>query len=225
MGSMLVKALQDLLEPKAVKIETTQDLRSKCLDKDICGLLLKGGKQSLKYVKDAMAKLLVKYPKVAFAAIDTSVVYVKGLEAEYMPEYASRQPRFVVFQKAAADPAKLDQLMTTLAALPTNGIGYGPMSNLVAGVVQKTQEMSKVPSLPTVKMRTKNLEEEERQKCGRRLDQQQRQHKSSSGGSSSSGSGGGGFFLNTNSNDGSKDGRCVEQDWCRYEHRANNTDY
>lgn len=211
---MLVKALKNLLVPKAEKVETTQDLRTKCLDKDVCGLLLKGSKQSPNYVKDAMSKLLSEYPKVAFAAVDTSVLYVKGLEAEYLPEYVSGQPRFVVFKKVT-DPKKPDRLKTSLAALPTNGVGYGPMSNLVAGVIQQTQEMKSVSSLPTIKTRTKKLEEEERQKRARRMEQQKRQ---SDGGSTTSG----GYFQ---ANDGSKEGRKAERERRRAEHRANNPNY
>ena len=213
-GSMLVKALRNLLEPKAEKIETTQDLRTKCLDKDICGLLLKGGKQSPNYVKDAMQKLLVEYPKVSFAAMDTSVLYLKGIEAEYLPELVSGQPRFVVFQKTT-DPKKPDRLKTTLATLPTNGVAYGPMSNLVAGVVQKTQDMQTVPALPTIKTRTKKLEEEERQKRTRRQEQQQRQN---AGPTSTPG----GYFTE---NDGTKEGRKAERDRRREDHRKNNPDY
>ena len=217
-GSMLVKALKNLLVPKAEKIETTQDLRTKCLDKDICGLLLKGGKQSPNYVKDAMSKLLVEYPKVAFAAIDTSVLYLKGIEAEYLPEFVSGQPRFVVFQKVSGSTGKDgSRLKTSLAALPTNGVGYGPMSNLIAGVVQKTQEMKKITSLPTIKTRTKKLEEEERAKRARRSEQQKRQDSSSSGDST-----GGGYFQ---ANDGSKEGRKAERERRREEHRKNNPNY
>ena len=123
-------------------------------------MLLKGAKTSPNYVKDAMSKLLVEFPKVAFAAVDTSVLYVKGLEAEYLPEFVSGQPRFVVFQKVV-DPKKPDRLKTSLSALPTNGVGYGVMSNLVGSVVQKTATMQSVPSLPTIKTRTKKLEQEE----------------------------------------------------------------
>lgn len=218
---MLVKALKNLLVPKAEKVETTQDLRTKCLDKDVCGLLLKGGKQSPNYVKDAMSKLLVEYPKVAFAAVDTSVLYVKGLEAEYMPEFVSGQPRFVVFQKTSGSTGKDgDRLKTSLAALPTNGVGYGPMSNLIAGVIQKTQDMTKITSLPTIKTRTKKLEEEERAKRARRSEQQKRQESSS--GSSGGSGGGGGYFQ---ANDGSKEGRKAERDRRREEHRKNNPNY
>merc|ERR1712166_322527 len=54
-GAMLTKALKNLVEPRAQKLETTQDLRSKCLEKDVCAVLLKGGsKASPKYVKDAI---------------------------------------------------------------------------------------------------------------------------------------------------------------------------
>lgn len=214
---MLVKALKNLLVPKAEKIETTQDLRSKCLDKDICGLLLKGGKQSPNYVKDAMSKLLTEFPKVSFAAVDTSVLYLKGIEAEYLPEFVSGQPRFVVFQKVAGSTGKDGgRLKTSLAALPS-GVGYGPMSNLIAGVVQKTQDMTKVATLPTIKTRSKKLEEEERAKRARRSDQQKRQGESSSSGGTT-----GGFFQD---NDGTKEGRKAERDKRREEHRKNNPNY
>jgi len=213
-GNMLVKALKNLLVPKAEKIETTQDLRTKCLDKEVCGLLLKGAKTSPNYVKDAMSKLLVEFPKVAFAAVDTSVLYVKGLEAEYLPEFVSGQPRFVVFQKVV-DPKKPDRLKTSLSALPTNGVGYGVMSNLVGSVVQKTATMQSVPSLPTIKTRTKKLEQEEANKRARRADQQKR---AGSGGSSTPD----GYFSE---NDGSKEGRKAERERRRQEHRKNNPNY
>jgi hypothetical protein len=227
---MLVKALKNLLEPKAEKIENTQDLRNKCLDKNICGLVLKGAKQSPNYVKDAMSKLVVEFPKVAFAVVDTSVLYVKGLEAEFLPELVPGQPRFVVFEKTqpTADAAK-DRLKTTVAALPTNGVAYGPMSNLVASVVQKTQQMTKVAALPTIKTRTKKLEAEEQAKRARRMDQQKRQQDSSSSSSSSSGGvggggtgTGGGYFS---ANDGSADGRKADRERRREEHRKSNPNY
>lgn len=215
---MLVKALKNLLEKKAEKIETTQELRTKCLDKPICGLLFKGSKTSPNYVKTAIQKLLHEYPKVTFAAVDTSVLYVKGLEAEYMPEFVSGQPRFAVFEKVV-DPKKPDRLKTSVAALPTSGVSYGPMSNLLAGVIQKTQEMTKIPALPTIKTRTKKLEQEEKAKRQRRLEQQKRQDQGGSGGSSTGSTGG--FFEN----DGSKEGRRAERERRRAEHRANNPNY
>jgi len=211
-GTMLGKALKNLLIPKAEKIETTQDLRSKCLDKDVCALLLKGGKVSPKYVKDAVSKLLVEFPKVTIAAIDTSVLYVKGLEAEFLPEFSTGQPRFVVFQKVSDGSGRLK---TSLATLPGHGVGYGQMSNLIADVVQKKQEMKKVSALPTVKSRTKKLVEEEKAKRARRSDQQKRQE---AGGSSTTG----GYFQ---ANDGSKEGRKAERDRRRAEHRKNNPNY
>jgi hypothetical protein len=224
---MLTKALKNLLTPRAEKIETTQDLRNKCLDRDICALLLKGGKTSPNYVKTAMEKLLVEYPKVAFAAVDTSVLYVKGLEAEYLPEFQPDRPRFVVFEKVAGssssssdDKAKSSRLKTSLVALP-DSIGYGPMSNLIASVIQKTATMQKVPSLPTIKTRTKKLEQEERAKRQRRQEQQQRQHQQHN--TDPTTSGGGGYF--SGENDGSRDGRRAERDRRRSEHRANNPNY
>jgi hypothetical protein len=219
-GNMLVKAIKNLLEPKAEKIETTQDLRAKCLEKDICGLLLKGSKESPKYVKDAMTKLLVEFPKVTFAVVDASVLYVKGLEAEFLPEMVEGQPRFAVFQKVAGstDSASKERLKTSVATLPSSGVSYGPMSNLVAGVIQKTQDMEKVSSLPTMKTRSKKLLEEEKSKRQRRIDQQRRQSEGASGTSTPNG-----YF--SGDNDGSSDGRKAERERRRAEHRKSNPNY
>lgn len=222
---MLSKALKNLLTPKAEKIETTQDLRTKCLDKPICALLLKGSKQSPNYVKDAMAKLLVEYPKVAFGAVDTSVLYVKGLEAEYLPAFEKDVPRFAVFEKVAgsADKKNMDaeRLKTSVVSLPKGGVAYGPMSNLIASVVQKSSTMTKVSTLPTVKTRTKKLEQEEQQKRTRREEQQRRKD----GGGGGSGSGGGGAFSGNMDNDGTSDGRRAERERRREEHRKSNPNY
>lgn len=219
---MLTKALKNLLTPKAVKIETTQDLRTKCLDKDVCALLLRGSKQSPNYIQDAMAKLLIEYPKVTFASIDTSVLYIKGLEVEYLPEFEKDVPRFVVFQKVSGTTDKKDKdaarLKTSLVTLPKGGVSYGPMSNLVASVIQKTASMTKVSTLPTVKTRTKKLEQEEKQKRTRREEQQRRKDE---GGSTA-----GGSFSNPNAdNDGTAEGRRAERDRRRAEHRKNNPNY
>mmetsp|Transcript_41147 Transcript_41147/g.98539 ORF Transcript_41147/g.98539 Transcript_41147/m.98539 type:complete len:500 (+) Transcript_41147:187-1686(+) len=226
-GKMLAKALTNLLTPKAEKIETTQDLRTKCLDKPICGLLLKGSKQSPNYVKDAMSKLVTEHPAVAFGAVDSSNLYVKGLEAEYLDEFQQDTPRFVVFQKVSGstssagkddDNKKKDtgRLKTSLVTLDENvSVGYGPMSNLVASVVTSQAKMQKVPALPTVKTRTKKLVEEERKKRQRRNEQKDR----ASGGGSG---GGGGAFSGGESNDGTAEGRRAERERRREEHRRSN---
>eukprot|EP00934_Nitzschia_sp_Nitz4_P006802 Nitzschia sp. Nitz4//scaffold23_size168460//92352//93953//NITZ4_002224-RA/size168460-snap-gene-0.163-mRNA-1//-1//CDS//3329543650//6792//frame0 len=226
-GSMLVKALKNLLEPKVEKIETTQDLRSKCLEKDLCGLLLKGSKQSPKYVKDAMAKLVVEYPTITFAAVDAHVLYVKGLEAEYLPEMVPGEPRFAMFQKVSgsSSSSSKERLKTSVAALEGGGGGgglsYGTLSQFLGNIQQRRVEMTKVSALPTIKTRTKKLEEEERAKRHRRTEQRQRQQDggSSSGSSSTSSSGG------STENDGSREGRRAERERRRAEHRANNPNY
>jgi hypothetical protein len=86
-GAMLTKLLKQMLEPHAAKIEKTKDLKEKCLNKDICGLLLKGGKPE-PYVKHAIANLLGKYPNVQFASVDSTVLFLTNLE-EYLPEYVA----------------------------------------------------------------------------------------------------------------------------------------
>jgi hypothetical protein len=210
-------------------------LRTKCLDKDMCGLLLKGSKSSPNYVKDAMLKLISEHPQknIAFAAVDTSVLYLKNLE-EYLPELQSGQPRFVMFSKvsgAAGGGEKKggERLKTSIAALPTSGVSYGQMSNLVASVVSGTQDMTKLTMLPTVNTRTKKLEEEERAKRARKMEQQRR---SQSGSSSGDGGGGGGAdstssggHFSGSANDGSKEGRKMEREKRRKEHMKNNPNY
>ena len=203
-GKMLAKLLKGQLEPHAAKIETTQDLRVKCLDKDLCALLLKGTTKAPNYLKDAMKNLLKEFPKVSFASIDSSVFYVKNLE-EFLPELAKEQPRFVVFKKVSGSLSKDGtRLITSIAALPTNGVSYGSMSNLLASVVTNKTEMDKIPVLPTIKLRTKKLEQEEQAK---------RERKNKSSDSSASSSGGG-----SRDNDGSAEGRRAERERRRAEH-------
>lgn len=214
-GDMLVKALRAKLEARAVKIETTQDLKNKCLDKPICGLLLKGSKKAPKYLKDAMQQLLKEFPDVPFAAIDSSVLYVKNLE-DMLPELTGEEPRFVVFKKISGS-AKADggRLITSMATLePDTSVSYGSMSNLVAGVIRKSIAPTKIPSLPAIKTRTKKLVQEEKAKRERKQEQQRRQQQKQEDAKSGS--------TGSTDNDGSRDGRRAERDRRRAEHRAKN---
>jgi hypothetical protein len=206
-GKMLVKLLKARLVPHAAKIETTQDLRTKCLDKDICALLLKGSSKPPVYLKDAMQNLLKEFPKVSFAAIDSSVLYVRNLE-EFLPELANEQPRFVVFKKVSGSVSKEGtRLITSIAPLPTNGVSYGSMSNLLATVVTSKTTMQKIPVLPSVRTRTKKLEQEEQAKRDRKKNR-------TSGEGSSSDTPGGSF----RDNDGTAEGRKAERERRRAEH-------
>ncbi|CAB9511558.1 expressed unknown protein [Seminavis robusta] len=215
-GKQLVKALRSLLEPKAAKIETTQDLRAKCLEKDVCGLLLKGGKIAPNWLKDAMGKLVKEFPKISLTAIDSSVLYVKNLE-DQLEEYdeSTKQPRFVVFKKVSGSTETgKDRLITSIVPLE-GSVSYGTLSNTLASVAGGSATPKKLSSLPLVKTRTKKLVQEERIKRQRKQDQQKRQD---SGGSSTPG----GQF---HANDGSKEGRKAERERRRAEHRAQNPDY
>mmetsp|Transcript_12562 Transcript_12562/g.26435 ORF Transcript_12562/g.26435 Transcript_12562/m.26435 type:complete len:450 (-) Transcript_12562:92-1441(-) len=215
-GAMLTKALKNLLEPRAEKIETTQDLRTKCLDKDTCALVLKGGKVSPKYAKEAVQKLVLEHPKITFAAVDTSVLYVKGIEAEFLPELVPGMPRFVVFQKTSGGVKADDKRLKNKAVALEVDVAYGPMSNLLASVVTGKAEMVNVSTSPTIKTRTKKLEKSENEK------RQRRKNKGGSGGSGSSSAGSGSF---SGDNDGSREGRRAERDRRRAEHRKNNPNY
>jgi len=182
--------------------------------------LLKGSKVSRKYVKDAVQKLVVEYPKVTFAAVDSSVLYVKGLEAEFLEELQPGMPRFVVFEKSSGstDKSKTDssRLKTTAVALDVD-VAYGPMSNLIASVISDEATMKKVDTTPTIKTRTKKLEKSENEKRLRL--------KNRASGGSSGGSGGEGTTFQSGENDGSAAGRRAERERRRAEHRKNNPDY
>lgn len=202
---MLVKLLKNMLEPRAAKIETTQDLRTKCLSQDVCGLLLKGSKTVSGQVKTAMNNLLEQHPKVAFASVDTSVLFLSNLE-EYLTEFQAGTHRFVVFKKMSGGiEAKEDRLVTSIATLGDKKTGYTSMNELVQSVVDGKAEMIKIPSLPVIKTRTKKLEEEERAKRQRK--EQRASQESSSQGTSS-----------FQTNDGSAQGRKAERERRRAEH-------
>jgi len=214
-GAMLTKALKNLVEPRAQKVETTQDLRSKCLNKDLCAILLKGSsKASPKYIKDAIQKLVVEYPKVTFASLDSSSLYMNGVEAELLTELVPGIPRFVVFQKTSGttDKSKVnaERLKTTVTELDVS-VAYGPMSNLVAAVVSGSAEMKKVSTTPTIKTRTKKLEKEDAAKRHRRNNKKKESTSSSS--------------TFRGENDGSPEGRKAERERRRLEHRKKNPNY
>ena len=99
-GKMLDKLLKNMLEPRAAKVETTQDLRTKCLNQPYCGLLIKGSKSVDSATKSAVQKLLAEQPKMAFASVDSSNLFIKNLE-EYLPPLEKGRHRFVVFKKVS----------------------------------------------------------------------------------------------------------------------------
>lgn len=204
-GKMLDKLLKNMLEPRAAKIETTQDLRIKCLNQPYCALLVKGSKSVDSTTKAAIQKLLVEQPKIVFASVDSSNLYIKNLE-EYLPELQKGRHRFVVFKKLSGslDP-KDTRIVTSIAPLANSGVSYGQMSNLCAEVMSERKSMTKLTTLPMIKTRTKKVEAEEKLKRERST---QSQKAGSSGSSAPSGV-----------NDGTKDGRRAERERRREEHR------
>lgn len=215
-GAFLTKLLKQMLEPHAAKIEKTKELKEKCLNKDVCGLLLKGGKPE-PYVKHAVANLLGKYPKVQFASVDSTVLFVTNLE-EYLPEYEAGVHRFVVFKKLSGGLSAGDnetkaegRLKTSILPLETNGVSFGAMNTLVSDVING-KKMKSIPSLPNIKTRTKKLEESERQKRDRKKDQARRKAQEDQKPPQQTFS----------ANDGSKEGRRLERERRRAEHNAQN---
>lgn len=222
-GHMLVKLLKQMLEPHAAKINNNKELKSKCLNKDYCGLLLKGGKPE-QYVKDAVKNLLTSYPQVQFASVDSNLLYLTNLEAEYMPEYEPGTHRFVLFKKISGglsvsedDKEKEGRIITSILPLSeSDPLSFGSIKKIVdKGLKQKSNAMKKIPSLPQVKTRTKKLEEAEKKKRERAKNQSQRKKEQQRSTPT-------GQFA---ANDGSKEGRKAERERRRQEHRKNNPDF
>lgn len=213
-GAMLTKLLKQMLEPHAAKIEKTKELKEKCLNKDVCALLLKGGKPE-PYVKHAMANLLGKYPNVQFASVDSSVLFLVNLE-EHLPEYVSGEHRFVVFKKVSGglsagdnDTKAEGRLKTSILPLDADGVSFSSMDALVGDAV-KGKNLKKIATLPSIKTRTKKLEETERQKRDRKKDQARRKTQDDQKPPQETFS----------ANDGSKEGRRLERERRRAEHNS-----
>ena len=221
-GHMLTKLLKLMLEPHAAKIENTKDLKSKCLNKDMCGLLLKGG-QPQPFVKDAVKNLLNKYPNIDFASVDSTVLLLTNLE-EFLPEFNKGEHRFVLFKKVSGglDAAKDDKeaqgrLITSILPLENESLSFGSMSNVINAARNGSGKMKKLSALPQVKTRSKKLEEQERKK--RERTQKKSQEKNDGG--KQQHTPGGSFTIN----DGSKEGRKAERERRREEHRKSNPNY
>jgi len=210
-GGMLIKALKSKLEKRAVKIETTQDLRTKCLNQDYCALLMKGSSKPVdSSLKKSITKLVVEQPKMVFASIDTSNLYLKNLE-EFLPEFQKGQHRFVVFSKIMSK-TKDSRLLTSIASLPENkSLSYGPLSNLCADVLSGAQAMKRLTTLPMIKTRTKKVEAEDWAKRERKKEQEERANENANAPTASP------IFAD---NDGSKEGRRAERERRRADHRA-----
>lgn len=216
-GAMLTKLLKQMLEPHAAKIEKAKELKEKCLNKEVCALLLKGGKPE-PYVKHAVANLLGKYPKVQFASVDSTVLFLTNLE-EYLPEYVAGEHRFVVFKKmggglsAGDNETKAEgRLKTSMVSLENPGVSFGDMNTLISDTLNG-KKMKKLPSLPSIKTRTKKLEESERLKRDRKKDQARRKASDDQKPPPT---------QTFSANDGSKEGRKLERDRRRAEHNADN---
>lgn len=219
-GAMLTKLLKGMLEPHAAKIENTKDLKSKCLNKPMCGLLLKGGKPE-PYVKDAVSNLLGAYPDIQFASVDTTLLLLANLE-EYLPEYESGQHRFVLFKKVSGglevgdkdkDAEGKGRLVTSILPLEDPSISYGAINALIKKAQSGSRKPTKLPMLPSIKTRTKKLEEAERKKRERIRGQKDKARKKKQAEQTPPG-----MFAE---NDGSKEGRKAERERRRQEHLKN----
>ena len=208
-GHMLTKLLKGMLEPHAAKIESSKDFKSKCLNKNVCALLLKGGPPP-QALKDAFKNLLSTYEDVNFASIDSQNMLLIGLE-EHLPEYQAGHHRFVVFKKVSGGLETKDGRLVTSISTLDESISFNNMSTLITDVKNGSNKPKKLSSAPQVKTRTKKLEEAERAKRERATKKKEAPKQKASATSSD--------------NDGSKEGRKAERDRRRSEHREGNPEY
>lgn len=223
-GHMLAKVIKSMLLPHTQKIESSKDLKTKCLNTNYCALLLKGGTPQ-KFLKDAIQSLLQKYgdnddvtKQVSFASIDSATMYTLGLE-EFIPEYTKGEHRFVVFKKVSGGIKEGDKrLITSMVSLGEKDIlSHNSMEDLIKSVINgKNDKMKKLSSLPQVKTRTKKLEESERAKRQRKSDASKKKKDQTTKSSQQQHSG---------ENDGSKEGRRAERERRREEHKKNDPNY
>merc|ERR1711957_1137222 len=216
-GHMLAKLLRSMLVPHAAKVENTRDLKSKCLEGDVCALLIKGGLPP-SHLKMAVKNLLVAHPDIKFASVDGTVLLLSNLE-EHLPEHSPGRHRFVVFKKVSGgvDDGNVEEddtnskkketasgrLVTSILPLLDGEPTYNNMDRLIH-MAKKNVGGTKIPALPQVKPRTKKFEEAERKKRERltrqKEDKQQKQQPLKTPG---------GVFTE---NDGSKEGRKAERE-------------
>lgn len=221
-GHMLAKVIRQMLLPHTHKIESSKDLKAKCLNSSHCAVLLKGGTPQ-KFVKDAVANLLEKYSdsdnvkkQISFASVDSSSLYLTGLE-EHLPEFTKGEHRFVVFKKVSGGLGEKDsRLITSMVSLSEDDkLSHNSMENLITATMsgKNKDKVKKLSSIPQVKTRTKKLEEQERAKRQRKSNASQKKSQPQQAASHSG------------ENDGSKEGRKAERDRRRDEHRKQNPNY
>jgi hypothetical protein len=216
-GTTLTNFLTATLEPHAAKVENSNDLKMKCLDRDWCGLLLKGGTPE-NYVKNMMKNLLTKYENIHFASVDSSSLYLSSLE-EYLPEFKKNEHRFVLFKKVSGGLASgkdgkeaQSRLITSILPLEGKDISLNVIGDLIDSATSGYTQMKRLPSLPQVKIRSKKLEEQDNQR-------RQRAKRRENGSNDSQGK------HDASANDGSKEGRRLEREKRREEHRKSNPNY
>ena len=213
-GTTLTSYLAATLEPHAAKIENSKDLKMKCLDKEWCGLLMKGGTVE-NHVKNTVKNLLNKYENIQFASVDSTTLFLSNLE-EYLPEYKKGKHRFVLFKKIGGGLATgkdgkeaQSRLITSILPLEGKDVSLNVISEMIDVATSGDGQMKRLPTLPQVKIRSRKLEEQDaqkRQRAKKRAEGFKEQHEASA-------------------NDGSKEGRRMEREKRRDEHRKSNPNY
>jgi len=133
------------------KIKTSRDLKSKCLNRNMCFLILKPKSVDDKFAK-MMKRLLKKYKDVRFCIVESEHVLVSHVE-EYIPLYDGKI-RIVVFQRNN----NKGKSVLSFSYLNKN-VDYKNMDQLLKRVVQRNSiEWKKLPLIPYIQTRSKKNE-------------------------------------------------------------------
>jgi len=173
-----------MLEPHPAKITNTKTLKRKCLNKDYCAILLKGGTPS-KDFKATMQNLIVTYPQIQFASMDATTLLLSNLE-EHLPLVQKGQFQFIMFKKVSGGlevqnetegkTSSNSRLITSAHVYTGDSYSYLSLSSFVSLALTKTP-FQKIPALPAVNTRTKKLEEAHEKKRQRIIHQRNEQHR------------------------------------------------
>jgi len=179
-GNMLLKVMQKLLIPSAVKLVSKRTLRESCLEKDTCLVLLhsKGDSKlaTSGNTKEMMRALAARYEddtSIGITYIDSDVHYLKHVEDIVLnvPDYVPSVPRMVLFQRAVGSGTTTTRLKSTVIPYPYDADinSSSSVEDLVQFITDNnnnnmTTMTTKLPQLPVLQIRTKKSTEQIRTK-------------------------------------------------------------
>lgn len=166
-SKILIQYIKTKTTPLIHKIKTSKDFKTKCLSKNMCGLILKPRIMEKKLTK-TIKKLMKEYKDVKFCSVESEHVLVPHVE-EYIPLYEGKV-RFVVFQREY----NKDKSVVRFVYLEQEA-DYKHMNQLLKKMILKSiTDWRKLPILPYIQTRSKKNEQLDLKKRERLKKQQER---------------------------------------------------